>query len=159
MVNPLWIFYGEQEKWNSQNKFLYSKASGVNISSAIQKMHLSRALQKYNCGALKNEDTKKVYKREFEDMEKKLLAYFELRIKIHKQDKCGVSFGILQAKLLKWAREAGISEDKFAASNGCITGVLKRNVKISINLYGEANDITDKAAAAMMNPWLKDVHK
>ena len=136
MVNPLWIFYGEQEKWNSQNKFLYSKASGVNISSAIQKMHLSRALQKYNCGALKNEDTNKVYKHEFEDTENNLLAYIELRIKLHKQDKCGVSFGILQAKVLKWAREADISKDKFAAINGWITGVLKRNGKISINFHG-----------------------
>ena len=60
---------------------------------------------------------------------------------------------------MKWAGEAGISEDKFTASNGWITGVLKRNGKISINLHGEADNMIDEAAAALMNPWLKGFHK
>ena len=59
---------------------------------------------------------------------------------------------------MKWAKEAGISEENFTASNGCISGVLKRNVKISINLHVQAGDLTGKAAAALMCTWLKGFH-
>ena len=92
-------------------------------------------------------------------MEKKLLAYIELRTKLHKQDKCGVLFGILRVKVLKWAKEAGISEDNFTASNGWVSGVLKRNGKISINFHGEDDDPTNESAAALMRTWLKEFHK
>ena len=129
------MYTANNEKWSSHNKFLDSEASGPDISSVKHKMHFSCAFKKYKHGSLKNEDTKKVYKLEINFLEKKLLAYIEIRTKLHKQEKCGVSFGILRVKVMKWAKEAGISEDNFTASNGCISGVLKRNGKISINLH------------------------
>ena len=60
---------------------------------------------------------------------------------------------------MKWAKEAGISEDNFTASNGWISGVLKRNGKISINFHGEDDDPTNESAAALMRTWLKEFHK
>ena len=98
-------------------------------------MHFSRAFKKYKQGSLKNEDTNKFYKHEFDLLEKKLLAYIEMWTRLHKQDKCGVPFGILRVKVSKWAKETGISEDNFTASNGWIYGILKQNGKIYINLH------------------------
>ena len=72
------MYTANKNKWISQNKFLDSEASGPDISSVKHNIHLYRAFKNYKQGSLKNEDTKKAYKREFDFLEKNLLAYIRL---------------------------------------------------------------------------------
>ena len=63
------MYKANKNKWSSQNKFLDTEASGPDIISIKHNINFSRASKNYKKGFLKNEDTKKVYKREFDFME------------------------------------------------------------------------------------------
>ena len=76
------------------------------------------------------------------EIEKKLIQYLDLRAHKYYQDKCGVRWIFMEHKCLNFAEGLGLNDLK---SSPCyISATLKRNKKVGINLYGEANDMTDE---------------
>jgi hypothetical protein len=142
----------EQSNWKSQAAFLRSE------NLPTKAMHFSRALKKYLSGKLKNVDETRVHDREYEAVEKKVVQYVDLREKLFLKDKCGLAWCIIQDKALAYAKAIGF-DNTFRASPGWIANCLKRADKISINLHGEAMDLTKKEAEVLMKPWRKKLEE
>jgi hypothetical protein len=78
-------------------------------------------------------------------VEDKLVHYIHLCQSLYQHEKCGLSWIILQKKLVHWAPlEEGEVYKNFEASPGFISWVLRDHNLIGVSLHGEANDMDDK---------------
>ena len=80
-------------------------------------------------------------KRSFVEVECEIFACLRVRTEQCKRDKCGVSWLLLKEKNKKWGGELGCAT--FEASDGWLNATIERHGFKYLNLYGEANDITD----------------
>jgi sugar/nucleoside kinase (ribokinase family) len=81
-----------------------------------------------------------------------------LREKLYQQDKCGVSWLVLQEKAIAFAKSKGCptdvnDPDAFKASSGWISNVLKEGDYVSITLHGKSLELTIAKAAELINPF------
>jgi CheY-like chemotaxis protein len=120
-------------------------------------MSFSRALKKYRNGDLENVNETRVCSRQYDEVEKKVVQYVDLRERLFLKDKCGLAWIIIQDKALGYAKALGL-DSGFKASPGWIANCLKRAGKVSISLHGEAMDLTDEEAADLMKPWRVKFH-
>jgi hypothetical protein len=140
--------------------FLRSPLSGDSITgTASEQVSFGRMLIQFENGALKPSDKMRGRVRKFEDIEKRLIQYLDLRARAYLQDKCGVSWITLVKKSLQFADLLGYSEDEFKASPGWVAATLKNYGKIGINLHGEANNMSEEARADIMKVWCVDFHR
>ena len=61
---------------------------------------------------------KRIRRGHFEDIEKMLVKYIELRAEKYKRDKCGLGWTTITAKSLDYAKQCGYTDDNFKASPG-----------------------------------------
>jgi hypothetical protein len=97
---------------------------------------------------------KRTQESKFKAVEDKLVHYICLHQSLVCQcDKCGLSWIILQKKLVHWA--APLEEDEvyknFEASPGFISRVLRDHDLIGVSLHGEANDMDDEEIEQIMS--------
>ena len=69
----------------------------------------------------------------------------------------GISWSMLKIKALKFADDIGLVDDKFKASAGWISNVLKRADKVGFNCHGEGNEISDHDANVLISTWKEEV--
>ena len=62
----------------------------------------------------------------------------------------------MQKQFLKFAEGLGLND--FKVSQFWSLAKLKRNKKVGINLYGEANYMTYEQRGIIMSEWCKDFH-
>ena len=89
---------------------------------------------------------------EYEEVEKLLVAYINLRNERYEKDHCGMSWIFMHEKALQFAQRVLDKESlaKFKASDGWISRVLKRNDLVGVRLSGEAGEVnTEEAEKAM----------
>jgi hypothetical protein len=99
---------------NHPSSFLRSKDSGdLNL---YDQRTFNRALKKFRQGALKNDDKKRYKKSPYDDVRAKLIEYIELRERLYKRDKCGLSWALLKQKALVFAKQLG-HDDNFKAGH------------------------------------------
>jgi hypothetical protein len=105
--------------------------------------------KKFKKGKLnKNVKETRVRAGKFEDVSEYLFEYGSLREKLYQQDKCGVSWLVLQEKqAIAFAKSKGYHTDVFKASSGWISNVLKQGDYVSIAHHGKSLKLTDAEAA------------
>lgn len=92
----------------SQAEFLRSDESGELFTGKVsEQQSFGRYLNKYKSGELKPTAKKRHYPRKYEEIEERLIKYYDLRSSLYKRDKCGVSWTLFQTKCLEWAEETG----------------------------------------------------
>ena len=84
-----------------------------------------------------------------------LVQYIDTRRRLFHRDKLGLSLLVLKLKAQEYANAILSPEerDSFKISNGWIEKVSKRATLSSIRLFGEANDMSDAQAEALMGPF------
>ena len=138
----------------TQTSFLKSAVSGDKFDgSRSQQGTFSQKLKQHAKGKLRPSQMKRIRMGKFEDVEKKLVHYMELRAAKYTQDKCGLGWHMLTVKSLEFAKSCGYTDEEFKGSAGWIARVLVRNGKVGINLHGEAMDMDDDEREAMMAEW------
>ena len=117
----------------NQTSFLRSDLSGDSFSGTrSEQQSFGRKLKEYDDGNLVSSTRLRIKKGEFEDVEKMLVKYIDLRAEKYKRDKCGLNWCSLTSKSLLYAKQCGYTDDEFKASSGWISNVLKRNDKVGI---------------------------
>jgi hypothetical protein len=144
-----------------QAEFLRSSLSG----GAIQDTQGNRVIfgkkwRLYCKGELRSSSVLKRFKTShFEDVEEKVVDYLELRARLYRQDKCGLSSDIIREKAMAIAANLGYAEGAFKASQGWISNVLRRHNKIGSNLHGEAGDMKESERIEIMSAWKTRTHQ
>ncbi len=144
-----------------QAEFLRSSLSG----GAIQDTQGNRVIfgkkwRLYCKGELRSSSVLKRFKTShFEDVEEKVVDYLELRARLYRQDKCGLSSDIIREKAMAIAANLGYAEGDFKASQGWISNVLRRHNKIGSNLHGEAGDMKESERIEIMSAWKTRTHQ
>jgi hypothetical protein len=129
----------ENGKYSSESAFLCSKDSGdLNL---YDQRTFNRWLKKFRQGELKNDDKKRNKKSPYDDVRAKLIEYIELRERLYKRDKCGLSWALLKQKALVFAKNLG--HDDFKAGDSFIHGALKSGNKRSVSLHGEGMEMSE----------------
>jgi hypothetical protein len=109
-------------------------------------------LKQYHDKTLKlNNSHSRSSKGQFPEVEKKLIAYIDMRADQFTLDNLGNSWGCLQERDQEYLSLLGITTELFSASPGWITNCLKRNGKTQLNLHGEAGDMGPVNCAAIMD--------
>ena len=138
----------------NQTQFLKSDLSGDSFTGTLsERQSFGRKLKQYDDDNLKSSTRMRIKKGEFEDVEKMLVKYIDLRAEKYKRDKCGLNWATITSKSLLYARQCGYTQDEFKGSPGWIDNVLKRNDKVGINLHGEAADMDDDEREVIMDKW------
>lgn len=140
----------------SKSKFLQSNDSGDKLDQT-KKSAFGRYWKKFQDGDLKPSNLTRQRKTKYPQIEAQLIQYIDARAQNYKRDKCGISFTLLRQKCNQWANAANIKD--WQASNGWIADALERAGRVSINLHGEANEMTDEEIVLIMTPWIDDFHK
>jgi hypothetical protein len=83
-------------------------------------------LKSFDSGKLQPTGRKRCRDRKFQDIEKRVMEYLDLRVKVYKQENCGVSWITLTEKCLQFADLLGYDENEFKASPGWIADALKK---------------------------------
>jgi hypothetical protein len=92
--------YDELTTKVTMTQFLESKDSGPNFSGThSEKVSFSKKYKEYKEGKLQPSDGKRKKPSSFPEVEKKLIAYIELRARFYKRDKCGLSWSLLMSML------------------------------------------------------------
>jgi hypothetical protein len=138
-----------------QKKFLASDKSPQCFDGRkSQCVSFVRYLKQYHDKTLKpNEINSRSSKGQFPEVEKKLIAYIDMRADRFTLDNLGNSWGCLEEKAQEYATLLGITTGLFTASPGWITNCLKRNGTTQLNLHGEAGDMDPAKRAAIMDEW------
>jgi hypothetical protein len=111
----------------SQVAFLRSPLSGdLFTGTRSEQCSFGRMLKSFDSGKLQPTSKKRCRERKFQDIEKKLNEYLDLRVKVYKKDNCGVSWITLTEKCLQFADLLGYDEHEFKASSGWIADALKK---------------------------------
>jgi len=111
--------------------FLKSNLSGDLFTGTLsEQQSFGRMLKSYDKGHLKPTKKKRRRIRKYEEIEKKLIEYLDLHAQAYKQDKCGLSWILLQKKCLQFADLLGYEE--FHASPGWISDTLKNHGRTGI---------------------------
>ena len=139
----------------SHAAFLRSKDSGDEINDAAgNRAVFGKKLKQYQAGKLNSSTKLKRQKGgQFEDVEKKLVDYINLRKKLYRRDKCGMSWVLMEEKAKLFAKQCGYADGSFNASAGWIQNTLNRHGIIGIKLHGEANDLDDAEREKVMLEW------
>ena len=139
----------------SQLAFLRSEASGSKFTEK-NKNRFSKYLRKYEKGELVPSMNKRYKHTKFPTIEAKLIEYINLRSRLYQQDKCGVTYCLLQQKCLLWAEHEDIPN--FKASPGWISKMLNRNGKTAVRLHGEGAELSPEEADQALASFLKEFH-
>jgi hypothetical protein len=111
----------------TQVAFLRSELSCDLFTGTLsEQISFSKMLKNFDSGKLQPTGKKRGRDRKFEDIEKRLIEYLELRAKVYKQDNCGVSWITLTEKCLQFADLLGYGEGEFKASPGWLATALKK---------------------------------
>jgi hypothetical protein len=129
-----------QGKYSSCNAFLRSADSGSDVSIHDART-FQRALLKFKEGSLKNDDKKRKKASPYEDIRAKLIEYIELRERLYKRDKCGLSWALLKEKALIFGEQLGHG-GTFKAGDSFIQGALQAANKKGVFLHGEGMEMT-----------------
>jgi hypothetical protein len=145
----------EAFKRMSNAQFLKSSESGnVFTGTVSQQMSFGRYLKQFENGELEPSGKKRSRESKYKVLEDKLVEYIRLCQQLYQTDKCGLSWLILQKKLLHWAK---LEEDEvysdFQASPSFISRVLRTHNLIGVSLHGEANDMDDETREGIMLEW------
>ena len=137
-----------------QAAFLKSPMSGKHfVGSRSDQRSLSRRLKQLDVGTLNAIPHKRLRKREFGDIEDRLISYINLRGEKYKINKCGINWMTLRNKSQEHTEELGYSPRAFRVSSGWISRVLSRHNKVGITLHGEADDMTVEEREDLMSDW------
>jgi hypothetical protein len=83
------------------------------------------------------------------------MEYVEIHSHRFQNHNCGLSWMILETKLLNWAAlEDQTIYKNFKASPGFISRALKDDELIGIDLHGKGNDMIDDQHKKLIDPWL-----
>ena len=129
-----------QGKYRSCNAFLRSAESGSDVSIQDART-FNRALKKFKDGSLNNDDKKREKASPYGDIRAKLIEYIELRERLYKRDKCGLSWALLKQKALVFAEQLGHG-GAFKAGDSFIQGALNAGNKRGVVLHGEGMEMT-----------------
>ena len=154
------LYRSPKHRHMSQAFFLKSTVSGKTfVGSRSEQQSFSRRLKQFDKGELTISHHLRRRKREFGDVEDRLVSYIELRERKYKVDKCGINWMTLHLKSQKYAQELGYTRGQFKASSGWIEKVLDRSNKTGISLHGEADDMTAEEREAIMRDWRIAFHE
>jgi hypothetical protein len=133
-------------------QFLKSSESGEVFTGTVsQQISFRRYLKQFENGELKPSGKKRSRESKYKVLEDKLVEYICLHQKLYQTDKCGLSWLILQKKLLNWAKLE--ENDDFQASPSFISRVLQTHNLIGVSLHGEANNMDDEMREGIMLEW------
>ena len=90
---------------------------------------------KYKNGDLKPTAKKRHYPRKYEEIEERLIKYYDLRSSLYKRDKCGVSWTLFHTKCLEWAEATGHAD--FRVTPGWVNETLRRYDRSDIRWDGD----------------------
>jgi len=144
----------------SRTQFLKSDLTSEKFSGTqSEQMTFSNNYKKYLQKELDPDGGDRKRKRTpmYPELEKKLVEYIELRAASYTRDKLGLSWSLMRARALKYAKELNI--ENFEASDGWIEKVLKRNNLVGIKMHGEAGDMSDEKHKEIMSEWDDKVWK
>ena len=159
-VEACTLYRSEKHRHMSQASFLKSSVCGDTfVGNRSQQQSFSRRLKQYDKGHLTATHHVRNRKREFGDVEDRLVKYIELRERKYKVDKCGINWMTLRIKAQKYAQELGYTPAQFKASSGWIARVLERSNKTGISLHGEADDMTAEEREVIMADWRITFHE
>ena len=113
-------------------------------------------MKQFESGKLKATNSKRSSVSKYPELEKKLIAYVDIRAEKYLHDKCGVSTLHLQKKVIEWAEELGLDMHQFKGSAHFISNCIKRNNRIAVNLHGEANTYEPEERKQIMDKWKKN---
>jgi len=140
-------------KYASESAFLRSKDSG---DLGIQDQRtFNRWLKQFRQGSLKNDDYKRSKSSPYDDVKAKLLEYIELRERLFKRDKCGLSWSVLKHKALHFAEQLGHKD--FKAGDYFIKRVLDSGNKRCVSLHGEGMEMSEEEKAEKKQEFLNSM--
>ncbi|CAB9508098.1 expressed unknown protein [Seminavis robusta] len=123
----------------AKSSYLKSSSSGTIFSgSKSEAANFGRKLKEYDNGTLTPQaDTRRRTNRKFAEVEKMLIGYLTSSY-TNGAGKCGsISYKHLRQKALEFSKELGIPEGEFGASNGWLSGTLKRHQRDEMNRHEE----------------------
>jgi hypothetical protein len=107
-------------------------------------------LKRYNSGELPNNGTKQNRPSPYDDVKEKVLEYIELRARLYKRNKCGLSWALLKHKSLVFAEQLGHDVNTFKAGDYFIA---------CIELHGEGMDMSEKDQAKNRETFFSSLRK
>ena len=111
----------------SKVAFLRSSLSGdLFTGTRSEQCSFGLMLKSFDSGKLQPSSKKRSRDRKFQDIEKRLIEYLDLRVKVYKKDNCGVSWITITEKCLQFADLLGYEQHEFKASPGWIADALKK---------------------------------
>ena len=100
----------------------------------------------FKAGTLLPNSNKRKRLGDYVNVELKLVRYINRQSRLYKQDKCGLSWSYLQEKARAYALDKESNKyQKFDASPGWISSLLKRHDMTGVNIHGEAEEIDEEA--------------
>ena len=139
----------------SQAMFLRSEESGPLFNGRVsEQQSFGRYLTKYKNGELKPTAKKRHYPRKYEDIEERLIQYYDLRTSLYTRDKCGVSWTLFQAQCQQWAAEMGHAD--FRVTPGWVNETLRRYDRNDMRFDGD-DDLAETERESVMTQWRKEL--
>eukprot|EP00977_Amphora_coffeiformis_P002724 scaffold521_cov167-Amphora_coffeaeformis.AAC.15 len=139
----------------SQAEFLRSEASGDLFSGKVsEQQSFGRYLGKYKNGELKPTAKKRHYPRKYEEIEEKLIKYYDLRSSLYKRDKCGVSWTLFRTKCMEWANQTG--HEEFRVTPGWVNDTLRRYDRNDIRWDGD-DELPETERDHIMSGWRREL--
>lgn len=126
----------------SAAEFLRSELSGSKVQGSVsQQQSFGRFLKKFKSDQLQQAVVMRMQKREYEDVERKLLDYINSQAHNSKAGKRGVAWSVISQKCKQWAHELG--HEKFKVSPAWVDNILKRNKRDNAKSHEEDTELND----------------